>query len=140
MSMTLPSRSGPGAEINVTPLIDVLLVLLIIFMVIMPHHNLGEAADIPQPAKDPKGPPPVDTIVIQLHDLGEGRQPALKINQQEVSWNDLGPRLQDIFAGRADKLAFLKGDPEVDFQFVARAIDMTHNAGVERIGLLSWKE
>lgn len=139
MSMTLAPRSGPGAEINVTPLIDVLLVLLIIFMVIMPHHNLGETADIPQPAQNTKAPPPVETIVIQLHDLGEGKQPALKINQQEVSWDYLGPRLQNIFAGRAEKIAFLKGDPELDFQYVAQVVDITHSAGVDRIGLLSWE-
>jgi biopolymer transport protein TolR len=138
--MTLPSRSGPGAEINVTPLIDVLLVLLIIFMVIMPHRNLGETADIPQPPQNTKTPPPVETIVIQLHDLGEGRQPALKINQREVSWENLGPRLQSIFAGRAEKVAFLKGDPELDFQYVAKVVDITHRAGVGRIGLLGSKQ
>lgn len=133
--------NGPSAEMNVTPLIDVLLVLLIIFMVVLPHHNLGEKADIPQPStKDRTVPPPEATIVIQLQDTGEGRQPTLKINQQEVSWDDLGSRLRKIFDGRSEKVAFLKGDPELDFEYVAQAIDITHNAGVERVGLLGWKE
>lgn len=133
--------NGPSAEMNVTPLIDVLLVLLIIFMVVLPHHNLGEKADIPQPStKDRTVPPPEATIVIQLQDTGEGRQPTLKINRQEVSWDDLGSRLRKIFDGRSEKVAFLKGDPELDFEYVAQAIDITHNAGVERVGLLGWKE
>jgi biopolymer transport protein TolR len=135
MSMTPGSRHG--AEINVTPLIDVLLVLLIIFMVIVPPHNFGEQADIPLPAKtDRPQPERQETIVLQLHDLGEGKLPALRINQQDVPWDKLGTRLQAIFENRSEKVAFVKGDPELDFQYVAQAIDISHHAGVERVGLL----
>lgn len=135
MSMTPGSRHG--AEINVTPLIDVLLVLLIIFMVIVPPRNFGEQADIPLPAKtDRPQPEPQETIVLQLHDLGEGKLPALRINRQDVPWDKLGTRLQAIFENRSAKVAFVKGDPEVDFQYVAQAIDISHHAGVERVGLL----
>ena len=135
MSMTPGSRHG--AEINVTPLIDVLLVLLIIFMVIVPPHNFGEQADIPLPAKtDGPQPEQQETIVLQLHDLGEGKLPALRINRQDVPWDKLGTRLQAIFENRSAKVAFVKGDPEVDFQYVAQAIDISHHAGVERVGLL----
>jgi biopolymer transport protein ExbD len=138
MSMTAGSRHG--AEINVTPLIDVLLVLLIIFMVIVPPHNFGEEADIPLPAKiETPQPEPQETIVLQLHDLGEGKLPALKINQQDVSWDKLEARLQAIFEARSEKVAFVKGDPELDFQYVAQAIDLTHHAGAERVGLLGPK-
>lgn len=138
MSMTTGSRQG--AEINVTPLIDVLLVLLIIFMVIVPPHNFGEEADIPLPAKiDTPQPEPQRTIVLQLHDLGEGKLPTLKINQQDVPWNQLEARLQAIFQARSEKVAFVKGDPELDFQYVAQAIDISHRAGVERVGLLGLK-
>ena len=138
MSMTPGSRHG--AEINVTPLIDVLLVLLIIFMVIVPPRNFGEQADIPLPAKtDRPQPERQETIVLQLHDLGEGKLPALRINQQDVPWDKLGTRLQAIFENRSEKVAFVKGDPELDFQYVAQAIDISHHAGVERVGLLGMK-
>ncbi|HKR95166.1 MAG TPA: biopolymer transporter ExbD, partial [Candidatus Angelobacter sp.] len=84
MSMTTGARNGASAEINVTPLIDVLLVLLIIFMVILPPHTLGELAQIPQPSPDnipvmsPQAP-----IVIELKDAGDGQRPSLTLNQQQ---------------------------------------------------------
>ena len=138
MSMTPGSRHG--AEINVTPLIDVLLVLLIIFMVIVPPHNLGERADIPLPARIETPPSErQETIVLQLHGMGEGKQPTLQINQQDVSWDKLEARLRAIFEARSDKVAFVKGDPELDFQYVAQAIDISHHAGAERVGLLGPK-
>jgi biopolymer transport protein TolR len=94
----MAAGSRHGAEINVTPLIDVLLVLLIIFVVIVPPHNFGEEADIPLPTKiETPQPEPPKTIVLQLHDMGEGKLPALKINQQDVSWDKLEARLQAIF-------------------------------------------
>lgn len=109
-------------------------------MVIVPPRNLGEEADIPLPAKiDLPQPDRQETIVLQLHDLGAGKAPALKINQQEVSWDKLEVRLQGIFQGRSEKVAFVKGDPELDFQYVAQAIDISHHAGVKRVGLLGSK-
>jgi biopolymer transport protein TolR len=139
MAMTTGSQGKVSGEINVTPMIDVLLVLLIIFMIIQPVTKIGERTDIPQPNKEVNTPTPT-AIVIQLRDAGEGNAPALKINQQEVRWDDLQDRLKDIYKLREDKVAFLKGDPGVDFQFVADVVDMTHSAGVNRVGLMPGKD
>ena len=139
MSMMVGARSTQSSEINVTPLIDVLLVLLIIFMVILPDHKWGEKTLVPQPSTESveKNPTP---IVIQLKDVGEGKRPLLKINQEEVSWDNLEPRLASVFKVQVDRVAFVKGDPEVDFEYVAQAVDITHHAGADRIGLLGKKD
>ncbi len=135
MSMMVGARSTHSCEINVTPLIDVLLVLLIIFMVILPEHKWGEKTLVPQPSIESKetNPPP---IVIQLKDVGESKRPVLKINQEEVAWDELESRLTAAFKLRVDRVAFVKGDPEVEFEYVARAVDITHHAGADRIGLM----
>ncbi len=139
MSMTSGARRGLSTDMNVTPLIDVLLVLLIIFMVVLPERHFGEKTEIPQPTSENSAQAPDDTIVIQLHDAGAGKRPDLKINQQEVTWDGLEAKLQAIYQARADKVAFLKGDPEIDFEFVAEAVDITHRAGAERVGLMGEK-
>ena len=136
MSMMVGARNTQSSEINVTPLIDVLLVLLIIFMVILPEHKWGEKTLIPQPSAESMEknlPPP---IVIQLKDVGESKRPVLKINQEEISWDALEPRLTAAFKFRVDRVAFVKADPEIDFEYVAQAVDITHHAGADRIGLL----
>jgi biopolymer transport protein ExbD len=136
MSMTLGAHKNASSEMNVTSLIDVLLVLLIIFMV-LPHHR-GEKAEIPQTTTAPANPD--DPIVIQLLDSGSGRPPSLKINHQVVAVDALEKRLTEIFQNRIEKTAFLKGDPEVDFQYVAEVMDTARRAGVGRVGLLGERE
>ena len=128
-------KGGAMASMNVVPLIDILLVLLIIFMVITPLTPKGLDALVPQPA-----PPNQNdnkqieqkTIVVQVLENNQ-----LKINEDNATWDDLGPRLNDIFKLRAEKVAFVKGDDSVVFAQVARAIDVMRNSGVEKVGLIT---
>jgi len=133
--------SGPSADINVTPLIDVLLVLLIIFMVITPLTPKGLDALVPQPPKPNQPPPPPNdrTIVVQVIHQANGGRPTLKINQDDVSWDNVGDRLTEIFKTRAEKIMFVKGDDDITFDNVAQVIDIAHSSGVDKIGLITAK-
>jgi biopolymer transport protein TolR len=122
---------------NVTPLIDVLLVLIIIFMVIVTQSKeKGLEAQIPQPPSKNDTTPDTRTIVIQLGEAKGSEVPLLKVNRKEVGWPDLKLELQDIFKTRAEKIAFVEGDDDVNFEYVAFVIDTAREAGVQRVGLL----
>ena len=130
------SKDGPVSEPNIVPLIDVLLVLIIFFMVITPRTPTGLQTLVPQPPppNQKQTEPDQRTIVVQVMPGGK-----LKINQDDSNWNDLGPRLFDIFKERADKIAFVKGDDDVEFAQVARAIDIMRGAGIDHVGLITAK-
>ena len=140
MAFSMAGGRASGPQINVTPLIDVLLTLIIMFMLVVsldPQH--GEKAQIPQPNPDQ----PEDrlqqsrTIVIQLVWTTNERVPLIKLNDEDVRWEDLEGRLARIYLTRVEKVAFVRGDADVDFEYVADVIDLAHHAGVERIGLLT---
>jgi biopolymer transport protein TolR len=136
MTMSNTAAGSMQSEINITPMIDVLLVLLIIFMVIVPVLPKGEAASAPQPARSDAHTQ--DAVVLEILNGTHGNA-EFRINQQEVSRQDLPARLAAIFANRAQRVIFIKGDDQLSFTQVAEAIDISHAAGVDRVGLITPK-
>jgi biopolymer transport protein ExbD/biopolymer transport protein TolR len=138
--MGMGGGGGTGhavSEINVTPLIDVLLVLLIIFMVIVPVTPKGLDTLIPQPPKNKTNDTPNDrTIVVQVLSNGAA-EPSYKINETAFNKSQIEPQLQAIFATRQEKVMFVKGDKDLDFSKIAEVIDFGHQAEVDNIGLIT---
>jgi biopolymer transport protein TolR len=134
--MSLGGGGGPKSDINMTPMIDVLLVLIIIFMVITPLTPKGLEALVPQP------PPPGQkqtlsdqrTVVIVID-----ANHHFMINSEDTDEQHMGDRLTEIFKTRAERVVFVKGDPSIEFSWVAKAIDIAHGAGIDKVGLMTAK-
>ena len=139
MPFSTAGRGPLKAEVNVTPMIDILLVLIIVFMVVVvsAFQSKGLEAQIPEPATKADNATLARTIVIRLASAGEDKRPTLKINDETLAWDQLADRLVNILAQRAERVAFVKSDDDVDFRYVAEAISIAKNSGVERVGLLS---
>jgi biopolymer transport protein TolR len=135
MGMSVKSgNAGEMSEPNIVPFIDVLLVLIIIFMVITPLTPKGLEALVPQPAPPDQQPSASDarTVVISVNRGG-----TMQINQEITDEFRLGPRLEEIFKTRAERVVFVKGDPSLEFQQVAQVIDIAKGAGIDKVGLMT---
>jgi biopolymer transport protein TolR len=133
MGMIVGGKRGIVSEMNVVPLIDILLVLLVIFMII-PVYSKGLDAVIPQQSTRPPEEKPIDSGVIVIQVFADG---TLRINQEPVAWDALSSRLEEVFKQRASRIAFIRGDGPVEFGVVAKVIDVMHTSGLASVGLLT---
>src|SRR5712664_3656207 len=132
MGMSVGGKCGIVSDMNVVPLIDILLVLLVIFMII-PVYSKGLDALVPQQSAQPPDRKVIDEVIV-IQVLADG---TLRINQEPVSWERLGGRIEEVFKLRATRVAFIRGDAPVEFGVVAKVIDVMQSSGVASVGLLT---
>lgn len=133
MAMATGGKGGAMHDINVTPLIDVLLVLIIVFMVITPRTPHGLDALVPQPNPNKQPEDVINRTIVVTMDA----QRQVAINQQPIDIRNLGDKLIDIFKTRNDRIIFVKGDPTLTFADIAQIIDVAKGAGIDKIGLMT---
>jgi len=132
MGMLVGGKRGIVSDMNVVPLIDILLVLLVIFMIIS-VHSTGLDALVPQLSTEKaRMASPDEAVVIQV--LADG---TLRINQEPLNLERLGSRIEEVFKLRATRVAFVRGDGTVEFGVVAKVIDVMHTSGIASVGLLT---
>ena len=137
MGMSVGSSSGPKSDINMTPMIDVLLVLIIIFMVITPLTPKGLEALVPQPPPPNQKQTDADdrTVVVTIN-----KDHSMLLNTDPIAESALQQRLTDVFKTRAERIMFVKGDPDIEYRYVAEVVDIAHGAGVDKVGLMPFKD
>jgi biopolymer transport protein TolR len=132
MGMAVGNKKGFRSDINITPYIDILLTLLVIFMIISPVHQRDLTVKVPQPAPSVQSVSSPNTIVVSISESDE-----IAINQQAVSISALGSQLMDIFNARQNKTMFISASPDLPYGDVVHVIDIAKGAGVGNIGLLT---
>jgi biopolymer transport protein ExbD len=135
--MAVGGAGGVKSDINMTPMIDVLLVLIIIFMVITPLTPKGLEAIVPQPPPPGQQASQSDTRTVVVSIDGSHH---LQINSEDSDYDRLGGRLEEIFKTRAERVVFVKGDPTLEYSWVAKVIDIAHGAGIDKVGLMPFKD
>lgn len=131
MAMSMAGSNRMKAEMNVTPMIDVLLVLLVIFMVVSPLRPTGLPALVPQPPA-PGPEPPQSDLVLSVHSDG-----SVSVNQEAVTLANLPARLAEVFKFRGDHVVFVRGEKGLEYRQVAQVLDLARGAGMTRVALMT---
>jgi biopolymer transport protein TolR len=132
MAMNVGGKKGAMADINITPYIDILLVLLIIFMVITPIRQMDLDVKVPQTSDEPNAEPDPSVIVVTVSDSAQ-----IAINNEATNISALGTKLQEIYSKRANKNMFISASGKLPYGDVVKVIDIAKGAGVGDIGLLT---